>query len=118
MKVRRGEIVLVTLPFSQGGGSKLRPDLVVQNDTANARMTNTIVVAITRNVSRVSQKTQLLIDPETLEGKASGLIAPSAITCENLFTVGQNLIQRAIGKVSKDVMLQVNDCLKVALEID
>lgn len=118
MKVRRGDIVLVTFPFSQGSGSKLRPALVVQNDAANARMTNTIVVAVTRNVGRVSQKTQLLIDPDTPSGKTSGLIAPSAITCENLFTVGQNLIQRVIGRVSKDVMLQVNDCLKAVLEID
>ena len=117
MNVRRGDIVLVTLPFSQGSGSKLRPALVVQNDTANARITNTIVVAITRNVSRVHLGTQLLIDPGTPEGKSSGLIAASAITCENVFTVGQNLIQRVIGRADGSYIRAVNDCLKTALEI-
>lgn len=117
MKIRRGDIVLVTLPFAQGTGSKLRPALVVQNDVANAKLTNTIVVAITRNVSRVHLATQLLLDPTTSTGKQSGLIAPSAVTCENIFTIGQNLVQRLIGRVSVDVMRQIDDCLKATLEI-
>jgi len=117
MKVQRGDIVLITLPFAQGDGSKLRPALVVQNDASNARMANTIVAAITRNVSRVHLPTQTLIDPNTLAGKQSGLLAVSAITCENLFTVNHNLIHRFIGKASTELMQQVNDCLKSALDI-
>ena len=62
MSIRRGEVVLIDMPFAQGGGSKVRPALVVQSDNNNGRMANTIVAAITRNVSRVHEPTQLLID--------------------------------------------------------
>jgi mRNA-degrading endonuclease toxin of MazEF toxin-antitoxin module len=32
MKVGRGDVFLVDFPFSTGGGAKVRPALVVQND--------------------------------------------------------------------------------------
>jgi len=32
VNVRRGDVVLVDFPFSAGGGAKVRPALVIQND--------------------------------------------------------------------------------------
>jgi mRNA-degrading endonuclease toxin of MazEF toxin-antitoxin module len=115
--VKRGDIVLLSMPFAQGGGAKIRPAVVVQNDRNYARLSNTIVAAITRTVSRADLPTQLLIDPATAVGKASGFLAVSAITCENLFTVGQNLIHRRIGRLSADVMEKVGDSLRASLQI-
>jgi mRNA-degrading endonuclease toxin of MazEF toxin-antitoxin module len=43
MNASRGDIVLIDMPFSGGGGSKIRPVLVVQNDRDNQRLSNTIV---------------------------------------------------------------------------
>jgi mRNA interferase MazF len=117
MKVKRGDIILLSMPFAQGSGAKIRPAVVVQNDRNNARLTNTIVAAITRTVSRADLPTQLLIDPATPAGKASGVLAVSAITCENLFTVGQNHIHRRIGRLPTDVMDKVTDCLRASPEI-
>jgi mRNA interferase MazF len=117
MKVKRGDVVLLSMPFAQGGGSKIRPAVVVQNDRNNARLSNTIVAAITRNVSRAGLQTQLLVDPATPAERGSGLVAVSAVTCENLFTVGQSLIHRKIGRLAADSMIKVGDCLRAALEI-
>ena len=117
MKVKRGEIVLLSMPFAQGGGSKIRPAVVVQNDRNNARLNNTIVAAITRNVSRANLPTQLLIDPAIPAEQGSGLVATSSVTCENLFTVGQNLIHRKIGRLSTNTMQKVSDCLRAALDV-
>lgn len=117
MTVKRGDVVLLSMPFAQGGGSKIRPAVVVQTDRNNARLNNTIVAAITRNISRANLPTQLLVDPGTSAGKDSGLMAVSAVTCENLFTVGRNLIHRSIGRLSTDDMRQVSDCLRAALDI-
>jgi mRNA-degrading endonuclease toxin of MazEF toxin-antitoxin module len=41
MNVRRGEVVLVDFPYG-GGGSKVRPALVIQNDRDNVRLLNTM----------------------------------------------------------------------------
>ena len=114
MSVQRGDVVLLTMPFAQGGGSKTRPTLVVQSDHNNTRISNTIVVSITRNTDRVSEPTQILVDPSTPEGQHSGLIASSAVTCENIFTVDQQFVLRKIGSLPPALMQQVDTCLKAA----
>lgn len=115
MSVRRGDIVLVNMPFARGGGSNLRPALVVQSDRNDNRLSNTIVAAITRNVSRVHEPTQLLIDVSTPAGQQTGLLANSAVTTENLFTVDQRFVLRTIGALPPAARRQVDDCLKAAL---
>lgn len=118
MTVVRGDIVLVTFPFASGRGSKVRPALVVQPDHNNSRLTNTIIVQVTTNISRASQgPTQLLIDPATSEGQGSGLVSSSAITCENVATVEQSRVIRKVGSLPDDVMLQVDDCIKAAMGV-
>jgi mRNA interferase MazF len=118
MNVTRGDIVLVAFPFSSGRGGKLRPAIVVQADSLNARLTNTVVAGITTTTKRVARAvTQILIDPTTAEGATSGLLHASAITCENLYTVETVLITRRIGGVSASLMLQVDKALKAALGI-
>jgi mRNA interferase MazF len=117
MKVQRGDIVLLDMPFAQGGGSKIRPALVVQSDHNNPRLANTIVAAITRNISRVHEPTQLLIDISTAAGRQSGLLGNSAVTCENLFTAGQKFIIRTVGSLPPDAMREVDNCLKAALGV-
>lgn len=118
MKVSRGDVVLVNYPFSSGHGAKLRPALVVQSNPNNQRLTNTIVAMITRTTHRASQSTtQYLLDPATPVGSAAGVLHPSAITCENLFTVEQQLLIRKIGSLPASTMPQINECLKSALEL-
>ena len=117
MTVGRGDVVLVRFPFSSAARSKVRPALVVQSDQNNSRMQNTIVVPITTNTSRVGEATQLLVDPATPSGQSCGLLAPSAITCENIATVHQSRITRTIGHLPDDLMQQVNACLKASLGI-
>ena len=115
MTVQRGDVVIVDYPNTSGVGRKRRPAIVIQNDTNNQRMTNTIVVGITSNTSRVHEPTQLLIRVASPEGRQSGLVADSAITCENILTVEQGLISRKIGTLSPLVMRQVDDCVKQSL---
>ncbi len=87
MTSHRGDVVLLDYPFSDSTGSKVRPALVVQNDRDNVRLTSTVVVLITRNLSRVTREaTQMLIDIAAPEGQRSGLRANSAVNCANLFT--------------------------------
>ena len=42
-RLRRGDIVLADLPFSDASGSKVRPGLVVQNDANNRRLDDVIL---------------------------------------------------------------------------
>jgi mRNA interferase MazF len=57
MNVQRGDVVLLDYPYASGGGAKVRPALVVQNDRDNQRLTNTIVVQITSVTRRALEPT-------------------------------------------------------------
>lgn len=97
MTVQRGDVVIVDYPHASGATRKRRPAVVVQNDKNNQRLKNTIVVGTTTNITRVHEPTQLLIRVASPEGKQSGLVTDSAVTCENLLTVEKALISRSTG---------------------
>jgi len=117
MKVTRGDVILAFVPNVGSPGGKLRPALIVQSDHNNARLNETIIAAITSNVTRVHEDTQLLIDVATTDGAASGLLHDSAVRCERLHSVPQADVRRVIGKLPDALMRQIDDCLKAALGI-
>jgi len=118
MNVRRGEVVLVDFPYSDHTGSKVRPALVVQADTWNQRLDDTILALITSSRHRrVGAATQCVIDITTPEGQQTGLRLNSVIQCENLLTYDQGFILRVLGRLSTTSMEQIDACLKAALSI-
>ncbi len=112
----RGDVVIVQFPYQDGTRGKNRPALVVQCDENNHRLQNTIIAMITGNIQRAgTEPTQLLVDPSVPDGKNSGLHGPSAVKCENLFTISQGDILRTIGRLSLALMAKVDACLKSSL---
>lgn len=119
VQYRRGDVVIVRFPFADGVGSKSRPALVVQCDRNNSRLDNTILVQITsRTRFAHTEPTQLLIELNTPVGRQSGLLNDSAVACENLLTVRQDVITRKIGELPEDAMRQIDACLKASLGLN
>jgi len=116
MNLQRGDVVLVDWPLA-AGGQKLRPALVVQNDRDNRRVTNTIVVMITGQTKRALEPTQLLIDVASPHGQQTGLHKTSVVNCLNLITLEQSRIVHVIGRMPDVLLQQINQCLKVSLEL-
>lgn len=115
MNIQRGDVILLDYPFSSGGGTKVRPALVVQNDRDNHRLTNTIVVQITSVTRRSLEPTQVLVEYSSAEGQQSGLRQDSVVNCVNILTLDQGLILRKLGTLSDTLMQRINYCLMVAL---
>ncbi len=115
MRVRRGDVVMVDGPFSDRTGSKKRPALVVQTNTLNALLDDTIIVAITSQPSHPFA-TRLFIDIATADGQQTGLKFNSTVRCENVLAVDCKFIYRIRGRFSATLRQQIDDCLKVALE--
>ena len=117
MQVNRGDVVLTFVPNVGSPGGKLRPALVVQCDSLNGRLNETIIAAVTSNLSRVHEDHQLLIDVTTPEGQATGLLQDSAIRCERLHSIPLVDVKRIIGKLPAPLVPEIDDCLKAALGI-
>lgn len=102
----RGDLVIVDFrPTNPAAG--VRPALVVQNDRDNVRMRKTIVVQVTTNLSRVTEPTQLLINPTHPDWKRSGLKHPSAVACSNIYTIKQ--IDGAVGQFERILIFDRKD---------
>jgi mRNA interferase MazF len=117
MSFDRGDVVIALFPHADASPPKPRPVLVVQADTYNAKIRNVIVAAITSNLRHASDPASLVIDVTTPDGQASGLVQDSVVSCINLATIEEALMARKIGHRPPALMRQVNDCLKVALDL-
>lgn len=115
MNLSRGDVVLVDFPFASGASHKLRPAVVVQNDSLNRRLATTILAPVTSNTKHTHELSQVAVDPTTPEGASSGLLKPSAIKCENLATVESHLVRRKIGTISLSFTSQLAIALKASL---
>lgn len=115
--MKRGDVVLVYVPFVGTRGGKTRPAVVVQNDALNAAIRETVVVEITSNVSRAGKRHQVLIDVATPDGASTGLLTDSVIRCERPHTVPQADIIRIIGALSSMHLRLLDDALKAAFGI-
>jgi mRNA interferase MazF len=114
--VSRGQIIVVDFAVA-GMPKKVRPVLVIQSDSYNRKMTNTLVAMITTNLGRAHEPTHLLIDVATPDGHQSGLLHTSVVNCNTLTTVRQDEVLRVLGSLPSQVMQQIDQCLKAALAI-
>jgi mRNA interferase MazF len=112
MSVTRGDVVRVDWPYSDRTGSKVRPAVVVQDDSLNGRIADTVLILISRS-QRAVGATGVVIDPAVETG--AGLRYRSVASCNNLLTIDQGLIVQTIGRLSAATMGRIDACLKAAL---
>ena len=108
---RRGEVWLVN--FNPGRGSEqrgVRPALVIQNDTGNIYASTTIVAAITSTIKEFP--VTVVLSPG--EG---GLKQRSMINLAQLLTIDKGRLQKRLGHLSDAVMEQVNEAVRVSLDV-
>ena len=116
--VLRGEVVLVDYPYTDRTGSKVRPCIVVQNDTDNVRLDDTIVVLLTSKTRFTpGSPTEILITAESPVGRQAGLIFDSAVQGHNMLTIDRSFIRRKIGTMTVETLAKVDNCLKAALAL-
>jgi mRNA interferase MazF len=117
MSVLRGDVVLAWFPFASGAGGKRRPCVVIQNDEDNRKLANTVIVQITTNLARTGDKSHFPIDAATSDGRLTGVLHDSLVSCNNLATIEQSLIAQVIGTLSPALIQELNACLKESLGI-
>ncbi|MSU77998.1 MAG: type II toxin-antitoxin system PemK/MazF family toxin [Gemmataceae bacterium] len=117
MSYQRGDVVMTRIPHTSGDRGKKRPAVIVQADPYNIKLRHFIVAEITTNLAVASDAFGFRIDISTPDGIATGLSQDSAICCLFLATVGEGVITQVIGSLSPNLLRQLDDCLKTALQI-
>ena len=99
MPYKRGDVVLVLFPDSNLRTAKRRPALVIQADNLNTSLGQTIVAMITSNMSRADHPSRVKLLLNSAEGRQASILMDSVIMTDNLTTVRENEIDRALGNL-------------------
>jgi len=113
--MNRGDVILVRFPHASGLRGKKRPAVIVQSD-AYAGAVNTLIVAeVTTNLTMARDPACLLIDVKTPEGKTTGLVRDSVVSCLVIASVYASDVAQVLGTLSPTMMQALNQCLRAAL---
>src|SRR2546425_6000367 len=105
----RGDVILVRFPHPSGLRGKKRPAVIVQSD-AYAGMVSTLVVAeVTKNLTMAADPACLFIEANTPDGKATGLVRDSVVSCLVLVTVYADTVAQVLGRLSPTMKQRLND---------
>ena len=96
-KYKRSDVVLVLFPRSDLRTAKLRLALIVQADDLNTGLSQVIVAMITSRLFRAGHPSRVSILLSTKDGQQSGLLSDSVVMTDNLATIAEAEIDRAIG---------------------
>lgn len=113
--LQRGNVVLVTFPFTDLSGSKKRPAIVLQNETS--RSLDLILAFISSVVPESPGSTEVVLTPKMKDFALTGLKVPSVIRLDKLATIERRLVARKLGSVTQTYLKQVDSALIRALEI-
>jgi mRNA interferase MazF len=115
MKTQRGDVILVLFPNSDLRTAKRRPALVIQRDTLDSGLEQTIVAMVSSNLARRGHASRLFVGVASAEGKAAGLRLDSVIMTDNLTTVLESEIGSVLGRFPD--MAAVNAALQHTLAL-
>lgn len=102
---KRGDIVSVNFPFSDGSGSKLRPALILSNNSIAG--SGDVVVLMISSQTRTSA-VAIELTPELL---TNPLPKNSFVRCHQLYTIDQHLLLSKYGSVTKEGMMLIFDAV-------
>ena len=95
--MKRGDVVLVRFPHPSGVRGKKRPAVVVQFDGYAGTVSTLVVAEVTKNLTMAGDPACLFIDVGTPEGKGTGLLQNSVVSCLLLATVDANRVALVLG---------------------
>ena len=113
MIIRRGDIFYADLrPVigSEQGG--VRPVLIIQNDIGNRHSPTVICAAITSRMNKAKLPTHIAIDAAEYQ-----MVKDSVILLEQLRTIDKSRLKDKVCHLDDFIMKQVNDALKISLDL-
>ncbi|MBQ8803978.1 MAG: type II toxin-antitoxin system PemK/MazF family toxin [Tyzzerella sp.] len=113
MQIKRGDIFYADLSpvlGSEQGG--VRPVLIIQNDVGNRHSPTVICAAITSRMNKAKLPTHVEIDASKYQ-----LVKNSVVLLEQIRTIDKKRLKDFICHVDKKLMVQVEEALKISLEL-
>lgn len=98
----RGDIVLLSFPFTDLQSRKVRPALVISNDSFNEVNDDAIFVFITSKESRTPYDVPITTNDPSF--KSTGLKVASTLRVSKVMSLAQKLVRRRLGRADKPLL--------------
>jgi mRNA interferase MazF len=95
MSFKLGTVILIPFPFSDLTGLKQRPALVISSEESQQETNQVICMMIT------SAKPVYSTDYNLISWQESGLLKPSIIKVNRVFTINKDLVKRELGELPR-----------------
>src|SRR5690554_5831958 len=105
MSFKKGAVILIPFPFSDLTGIKQRPALVISSEESQRETKQIICMMIT------SAKPVFSTDYNLISWNESGLLKPSTIKVNRIFTINLDLVKRVLGELPDTNMTEINSML-------
>jgi mRNA interferase MazF len=109
MTPNQGDIVLITVPFTDLSSQKRRPVIVVSNDAYNQTSLDIVVVAMTSNPASVPNSFTIS-SADLIQGS---LNRPGTVRADKIYTLAKSLVVRKFGKVSPSILARMHALIDV-----
>ena len=103
MQINQKEVVLLPYPFSNFEGRKVRPALVVSNETFNKKSADCIMVPLTTVIK--DEPYSVVIDNEDMD--SGELVKQSRVKADKIFSVEKNLVTMKIGVIKDKIFEKI-----------
>ena len=111
--MEKGNIVLVKFPFTDIFSKKLRPALII---TEESKFKDFVLAFITTQFDQ-KEKYDILLTADSKDFQKTGLKRESLLKLNKLTTLNKKMIVGKIGSLPKKLINQVNDNLKNMFKI-
>ncbi len=115
--MNRGDIVLVTFPFTDFTSTKVRPAVIISNDDMNKTRGDVIVAFIASKIQRLTKDTDFIMEDTASGFSNTGLKQQSLFRMAKIMTLDRSMISVRIGKVSEEIKTEIDKRLCKALAL-
>ncbi len=115
--MNRGDIVLVTFPFTDFTTTKVRPAVIISNDDINETRGDPIVAFISFKTQRPAKNTDFIVEDTDPGFLNTGLKQQSLFSMVKITTIDRSLISVKIGKVTEEIRTEIDKRLCKALAL-
>jgi mRNA interferase MazF len=107
---QQGDIVIIEYPYSDGTGGKVRPVIIVSNDTANATDRDMIFAKITTN-----QRGDSYSMPLNATDTVRPLPRNSEARANKLYTLDSDLIKQKLTSLTPRALMMLVELVKTVV---
>jgi mRNA interferase MazF len=114
-KIKRGSVVLVNFPFTDGSAEKVRPAIVITPDNLLPVMNDILCVFISSSETINLLPTDYILETFNPSFQHTGLHFRSIIRTHKIALLDKNLLNRVLGILDDTLIEELNKHLKIAV---